>query len=89
MKKIILTLSIISTLLSSCKKDDPVQPSSSRPNTTCNCGTITDDPISNGQYQLSVRNDCSGNVRTFNVNFDNWLNGHVGERTCFTNVSSW
>ncbi len=81
-------LSVFSlVLVTSCKKDEPEPPST--PNTPCNCGTVMDDPINNGVYQLIVRNDCSGNWRTFNVSYDDWFNNHVGEKTCFSNVSSW
>lgn len=78
--------------LSSCYKEDPVEPKYGNPSTTpinCNCGIIIDDPIISSAYYLTVNNNCTGNTQTFSVSYSVWLNGYVGEDICFSNIQSW
>ena len=53
----------------------------------CNCGLITSDNVSN--YSVTIRNDCSGNYRTFTLTPGDWMNAFVGSNYCISNVSSW
>jgi hypothetical protein len=76
-------LLMLFTALVSCEKNKP-----------CNCGVITDDEIltdANGDflYTLTIKNDCSGNLGTYNFSYDVWFDANVGEDFCVTNVSSW
>ena len=74
------TLSILFLCLAlvSCKKDEP-----------CNCGTITDDGITNGCYWLEIRNECSGNKKEFCFDYDIWFDANPGENFCVTNENEW
>jgi hypothetical protein len=85
MKKTILFSFIIFSSIAfiSCEKNKP-----------CNCGEITNDEIqtdANGNliYTLTIKNDCSGNLGTYNFSYDVWFDANVGENFCVTNVSSW
>mgnify|MGYP003681801294 CR=1 FL=1 len=76
MKKLLSVL-LISIILIGCEKED------------CSCGIITDDEILNGCYSLTIRNDCSDNLKTFCFDYDVWLNNSVGDNFCVTNEDSW
>jgi len=90
MKKLLLTLLVALVALGSCEKEDePSSGGSSGGGLSCNCGTVIDDPIVGSTYKLKVRSECSGNLKTFNVSRADWLDNHVGERTCITNSSGW
>ena len=80
MKKV-LFIGLACLSLTSCKKE-------------CNCGTITNDEIildanNNTCYTLTVRNQCSGNLKTWCFDQSVWYDGNVGENFCVTNVDSW
>lgn len=77
MKKLSFLL-LAASMLTACKKDEP-----------CNCGTITDDGITNGCYWLEIRNECSGNKKEFCFDQDIWMNNHVGDNFCVTNEDEW
>jgi hypothetical protein len=86
--KIMMMTLMMSLILLSCKKSEV------KPNKPCNCGVVVSDPIvtdANGNifYSLNIKNDCSGNIGTYYFTYDVWLNAHVGENFCVTNVSSW
>ncbi len=55
----------------------------------CNCGTIANDGVDNGCYWLEIRNDCSGNKKTWCFDEDVWMNAAVGSHFCVTNETSW
>lgn len=76
MKNLLLVSMLVLGLIS-CKKDD------------CNCGIITDDDLTSRDYLLEVRNECTGNKEWFDVDYDIWLHGHIGDEQCFTNQSNW
>jgi len=78
MKKLLLVL-IAAAFLASCTKE----------NEKCNCGIIANDGINNGCYWLEIRNNCSGNKKTWCFDQDIWTNAFVGEEFCVTNVDSW
>jgi len=84
MKRIILILSISLVSLASCKKYEP----------DCTCGVVTDDAITtnvNGTtcYSLTVKNDCSGNLKTWCFDYNTWLNRPVGDAMCVSGVGTW
>ena len=59
-----------------------------------NCGEIVNDDITfdasgNPCYSLSIKNDCSGNVKTWCFEYSVWFNAPVGENFCVENVESW
>lgn len=62
----------------SCKKEE------TKP---CNCGRIVSDDVST--YSITIRNDCSGNLKTFNLYEGDWMNAYVGSDYCITNETSW
>lgn len=58
------------------------------------CGEIVSDEITfdaqgNACYSLSIKNNCSGNVKTWCFEYTTWFNGNVGEQFCVQNVESW
>lgn len=78
MKKVIFLIAVLFTVLTSCKKDDV---------TPCNCGTIMSDNASD--YSVDIKNDCSGNFKTWVLTPDDWMNAYVGSHYCITNTTSW
>lgn len=77
MKKLTLLL-LAASLLTACKKDEP-----------CNCGTIVSDGINGTCYYLEIRNECSGNKKTFCFDYDIWFDANPGEHFCVTNEDEW
>jgi hypothetical protein len=77
MKKVILS-AVLFTALLSCKKEDV---------TPCNCGTIMSDNPSD--YSVDIKNDCSGNVKTWYLSQSDWMTAYVGTNYCITNTTSW
>jgi len=78
MKKVIFCMAVATAFLSSCKKEDV---------TPCNCGTILSDNASN--YSVDIKNDCSGNVKTWVLSPNDWMTAYVGTNYCITNTTSW
>ena len=78
MKKPILALLVTVSVLFGCKKDEP-----------CNCGTIVSDGINGNCYYLEIRNECSGNKKTFCFDYDTWFEANPGEHFCVTNEGEW
>jgi len=91
MKKIsiLLAASLLITFSSCSKDEDPPAPiaNNNSGSNNCNCGLITSDDASD--YSVTIKNDCSGNYKTFILSYSNWLNAHPGERLCITNTGSW
>jgi hypothetical protein len=82
MKKIIILITIVTAGFTySCKKDNPA------PNKPCNCGIIQSDNVSN--YSVDIKNDCSGNVKTWTLSQSDWMTAYVGSHYCITNTTSW
>jgi hypothetical protein len=77
MKKVIFYLAVATALFSSCKKE-------TKP---CNCGTVMSDNAFN--YSVDIKNECSGNVKTWVLSPNDWMNAHVGSHYCITNTTSW
>jgi len=80
MKRVILILSVLALTLASCNKEELC---------TSNCGTITDDGITNGCYWLEVQNECTGNKKIFCFDQNVWSNNYVGDNFCVTNEPTW
>jgi hypothetical protein len=78
MKKIILGIAALVIILTSCSKETLID---------CNCGLVLSDDISN--YSVVIRNDCSGNEKTFILSPGDWMNAYVGSDYCINNVASW
>jgi hypothetical protein len=76
MKKVIFSLAVATAFLSSCKKDE-----------ICNCGEVVSDNASN--YSVDIKNSCSGNVKTWYLSQDDWMDAYVGSNYCITNTESW
>ena len=76
--KLIKYVFILTTLMVlGCKKEEKV----------CNCGLVVSD---NGTYlSVDIKNSCSGNVKTFYLNANDWTNAVVGQDYCITNVTNW
>ena len=77
MKKVILSIAVVA-LISSCKKkkDEP-----------CNCGIVQSDNVQD--YSVVIKNECSGNNKTFVLSASDWMNANVGSSYCITNSTKW
>ena len=80
MKKTILFIMLVASVLVACKKEEEQK---------CNCGTVANDGVDNGCYWLEIRNSCSGNKKTWCFDQDVWMNAPVGSDFCVTNEPSW
>jgi hypothetical protein len=85
MKKVIYLTALILVLLS-CKKYEP-EPD-------CTCGVVTNDALttsSNGStcYSLTVKNNCSGNLKTWCFPASTWYDYAVGDAMCVSGVGTW
>lgn len=83
-----MLIGAITLILFSCKKEKEQEQKQ------CNCGTIANDGISTNPdgsncYWLEIRNDCSGNKKTWCFDEDVWMNAAVGSHFCVTNEQSW
>ena len=74
MKKLVSLILFLCLL--SCKKEE-----------VCNCGLVVDDNVSN--YSVKIRNSCTKNEKWFELQPGDWMNAHVGEDYCITNVDKW
>jgi hypothetical protein len=81
MKKVIFSLAVSTAILSSCKKDE-IQPTK-----TCNCGLVVSDNASN--FSVNIKNECSGNIKTWYLSESDWMKAYVGSNFCITNTKSW
>ena len=72
--RLLVALILTSSLLfSSCSKEED-----------CTCGEITNDGIENDCYYLQIRNDCTGNYKTFCFDQSVWMDAYVGSDFCVT-----
>jgi hypothetical protein len=90
MKNKLILFAATLMLLSACTKEEEIE----EVEQSCNCGVITEDEITTNAdgsfcYSLEIRNDCSGNKKTWCFDYDVWLDGNLGESFCVTNVTSW
>ena len=79
MKKLMMIIMLAIGLVS-CNKEEDKQ---------CNCGTIANDGITGTCYWLEIRNDCSGNKKTFCFDQDVWMDAYVGSNFCVSNQAPW
>lgn len=77
MKKVIMIMAV-ALLAMSCEKKE-VKP--------CNCGEIMSDNAAD--YSVDIKNDCSGNFKTWVLTPDDWMSAYVGTHYCITNTTSW
>lgn len=99
MKKIILTIATITTLIACNRKEGCTDPKAfnydqeaKKENNTCTycderCGNVLNDAIINNQFTLTVQNSCSNNIQTFTVAEATWWNYSINEEFC--NHASW
>ena len=79
MKKLALIFCLLIGILA-CKKEEIKKEN-------CNCGRILSDDITN--YSIKVRNNCTGNEKTFTLQEGDWMNAYVGSDICLTNEPTW
>lgn len=79
MKKLILIFCLLISILA-CKKEEIKKEN-------CNCGRILSDDVTN--YSIKVRNNCTGNEKTFTLQEGDWINAYVGSDICLTNEPTW
>lgn len=85
----IIALFILMLVAIACKKEVIEPTPTPTPEPVCNCGTITNDGITDDCYWLDVRNDCSSNVKRFCFDYSFWLTAYVGTDVCVTNQEPW
>ena len=60
------------------------------PQRNCTCGYIIDKGVDQwGYYFLDVQNQCSGNIKRFSFDKNQWVNFRISESICMTQNSSW
>jgi hypothetical protein len=79
MKKLALIFCLLIGILA-CKKEEIKKEN-------CNCGRILSDDVTN--YSIKVRNNCTGNEKTFTLQEGDWMNAYVGSDICLTNEPTW
>tara|TARA_R110000868_G_scaffold69854_5_gene205850 strand:- start:8 stop:247 length:240 start_codon:yes stop_codon:yes gene_type:complete len=79
MKKVLVIMALAIGLVSCEKEEDK----------PCNCGTILNDGINGSCYWLEIKNDCSGNRKTFCFDQSVWTSAYVGSNFCVTNQTQW
>jgi hypothetical protein len=79
MKKLTLIFCLLIGILA-CKKEEIKKEN-------CNCGRILSDDVTN--YSIKVRNNCTGNEKTFILQEGDWMNAYVGSDICLTNEPTW
>jgi hypothetical protein len=79
MKKLALIFCLLIGILA-CKKEEIKKEN-------CNCGRILSDDVTN--YSIKVRNNCTGNEKTFILQEGDWMNAYVGSDICLTNEPTW
>ena len=79
MKKIVLAIAVVA-LLGSCKKKE-------KDEGPCNCGIVQSDNVQD--YSVVIKNECSGNNKTFVLSPSDWMDAHVGSNYCITNSGKW
>ena len=40
-------------------------------------------------YSVDIKNSCSGNVKTWFLSQEDWMDAYVGSNYCITNTESW
>jgi hypothetical protein len=82
----ILLLMAGALLLGSCQKEvDAPQPTAvEQINPHCLCGVVLSSGMSNGYY-INVVNNCSGNVKRFNVSWEDY----VAKEYCTIDNKTW
>jgi len=78
MKKLLLFAIVLFTF-ASCEKEDIYD---------CNCGIVMDDGIDSG-YWVTIRSDCSNNVKKWYLSEGDWMNAHPGDTYCITDSDGW
>ena len=80
MKKLLLGLATIFAIgITGCDSNCPGS----------TCGTIANDGIDGNCYWLEIRNECSGNKKTFCFDQDVWMDAYPGDYFCVYNVTPW
>jgi hypothetical protein len=85
MKNITLII-LLSLSFVSCKKYESKQ--------DCTCGVVTNDALTSNSdgsfcYSLTVKNNCSGNLKTWCFSASTWYEYAVGDNMCVSNVGTW
>lgn len=99
MKKILITLF---TSVSSCiYVSTPVPPQNQQvytygvyyqqpPQRDCTCGYVLEKGVDDyGRYFMQVQNQCTGNVKRFVFEKDDWVQFKISDCVCLKQNSSW
>ncbi len=60
------------------------------PQRDCTCGYVIDKGVDQwGYYFLDVQNQCSGNIKRFSFDKNEWVNFRISDAICMSQNSSW
>jgi hypothetical protein len=60
------------------------------PQRDCTCGYVIDKGVDQwGYYFLDVQNQCSGNIKRFSFDKNEWMNFRISDAICMSQNSSW
>jgi len=60
------------------------------PQRDCTCGYVREKGVDQwGNYYIEVQNQCSGNMKRFTFEKDEWVKYQVADGICLTRNSSW
>ena len=60
------------------------------PQRDCTCGYVIDKGVDQwGYYFLDVQNQCSGNIKRFSFDKNQWVNFGISDAICMKQNSSW
>ena len=60
------------------------------PQRDCTCGYVIDKGVDQwGYYFLDVQNQCSGNIKRFSFDKNQWVNFGITDAICMSQNSSW
>ena len=82
MKKLFYTTLILCSvgIFSSCEKEEEC---------VSNCGTIVNENACVADYCITIQNECTNNLETFIISYNDWIDAYTGNPFCITNVTSW
>ncbi len=81
-----LTILLILTLFS-CEKED-VEPVVTQ-SCESNCGHVTSLDENGSTWSMSVKNDCTDNVKTFETTYQTYYFTTPGDHVCVPNQETW
>ena len=94
MKKLIVLTLFLSSCIYTTIQPPPVYYTGTYyytpPQRDCTCGYVIDKGVDQwGYYFLDVQNQCSGNIKRFSFDKNEWVNFRISDAICMSQNSSW